>query len=579
MDQPVPSSPAWKKPSDVMKVRLKGKKRRSVSASHHQANAKATLPGSQGPDASTGEVRTGKRRNPFGHSSSARERKRAHSEILPGETEGGSHQNKLFDALDTEAGEVFQESSTSSPAILNRIKSESDTNLTRLAQSEEPKATADTGQSKSLTWKDSYPVDWCLKTRVRFLSDSPFTWCGTLKTNEEAAGLSWFTRGTHHDETIPADEKDAQSRSRLHQCGMVWMHPSLPWVKLYPRIHNEGKQTRPSFVANDKDLQDSLLTSWCESFRSLFHQLRAGHCPYFYLCGYQSTVLFRAAGVGGFKHVHAFLTPTTKGLRELFKAEGIEVSMPLVPSQGDNNENGIDQEHSNSHQPVKTEEDEDDDEEEFNQEGDDAASSWLQSMGLDQQSFPTLDPRRVKFQRDESIKLDNRPQSLVLISGSSTQALYNFLLNSDIMIAPTGTQAGIPPTLLSPAPFEGGTLTASKVKSGKLQIAVGTSMQGCFHLEVTGPILPSNVHALTQLVSSSQERFSVNLSNHSPTIMFSAVPPNNAISLRDRKSKLVNCNLSPELMDYFTKGEDTDDHATIQELVFKEEKYSWTSLT
>ena len=40
MDAPVPSSPAWKKPSHVMKVRHKDKKRRSISASHTRAAAK-----------------------------------------------------------------------------------------------------------------------------------------------------------------------------------------------------------------------------------------------------------------------------------------------------------------------------------------------------------------------------------------------------------------------------------------------------------------------------------------------------------------------------------------------------------
>ena len=41
----------------------------------------------------------------------------------------------------------------------------------------------------------------------------------------------------------------------------------------------------------------------------------------------------------------------------------------------------------------KPEEDEDED---FNQD-DDAASSWLTSMGLDKESFPSLDPRRIKL--------------------------------------------------------------------------------------------------------------------------------------------------------------------------------------
>ncbi len=54
---------------------------------------------------------------------------------------------------------------------------------------------------------------------------------------------------------------------------------------------------------------------------------------------------------------------------------------------------------SNSQQPVQNqdEEDEEEEEEDFNQEDDAAASSWLQSMGLDKQSFPSLDPRKIKL--------------------------------------------------------------------------------------------------------------------------------------------------------------------------------------
>lgn len=69
-------------------------------------------------------------------------------------------------------------------------------------------------------------------------------------------------------------------------------------------------------------------------------------CPYFYLCSYQVgvsvkklynrrggnigsmvlfpqfTVLFRAAGLAGSGSISAFISPTTRGLREAMKAEG-----------------------------------------------------------------------------------------------------------------------------------------------------------------------------------------------------------------------------------------------------------------
>ena len=106
-------------------------------------------------------------------------------------------------------------------------------------------------------------------------------------------------------------------------------------------------------------------------------------------------------------------------------------------------------------------------------------------------------------------------------------------------------------------------------------------MQECYHLEVTGPILPSNIHAMTQLLATSQhDGFHVNMYNHSPTLIFSAVQcKNSVLSMQEKQDKLMNCNLSPELVEHLTKGEDTDDLATIQELKFAEGKYSWVSYT
>lgn len=58
------------------------------------------------------------------------------------------------------------------------------------------------------------------------------------------------------------------------------------------------------------------------SLRSVFHSLRSGHCPYFYLCANQFTALFLSAGVGGCPRVAALLTPTTSGLRQALGKEG-----------------------------------------------------------------------------------------------------------------------------------------------------------------------------------------------------------------------------------------------------------------
>ena len=59
--------------------------------------------------------------------------------------------------------------------------------------------------------------------------------------------------------------------------------------------------------------------------------------------------------------------------------------------------------------------------------------------------------------------IDNRPESLVYVTGCDVQGLFNFLLNCRSCVASSGNQAGIPPTILAPAAFQGATLKSHKV--------------------------------------------------------------------------------------------------------------------
>ena len=60
-----------------------------------------------------------------------------------------------------------------------------------------------------------------------------------------------------------------------------------------------------------------------ESLTSAYNMVRNGLCPYFYLCTHQFNVLWRAANIAGKSQVHAFLSPTTRGLRQALAKEGI----------------------------------------------------------------------------------------------------------------------------------------------------------------------------------------------------------------------------------------------------------------
>ncbi|KAL3224305.1 hypothetical protein MRX96_049548 [Rhipicephalus microplus] len=239
--------------------------------------------------------------------------------------------------------------------------------------------------------------------------------------------------------TQPAHEKldkavegslDSSPQARFHQNCLVWMHPHLPWMRLFPRHGvmanaSTSKEATSLFADPASPARTALQGDWAQGFRSLYQLLRARQCPYFYVCAPTFTVLFRAAGVAGLADLHALMTPTTRGLRQALRDEGITFSMPLCTSQEQMDET-VD---GASHQEENAPEEE--------------TVTWLESLGLSQADFPSLNTSRSKM-LDET-RDDRRPRSLVFVERGETLALFNFLLNSRTCVCPTGPLAGVPP--------------------------------------------------------------------------------------------------------------------------------------
>lgn len=92
---------------------------------------------------------------------------------------------------------------------------------------------------------------------------------------------------------------------------------------------------------------------------------------------------------------------------------------------------------------------------------------WLQSVGLDKESFPELDSSSMS--RANLRGIDQQPSSTVVVQGNDTQALFNFLLNCKSLVANIGPLTGVPPTLIAPVAFEGSILRTLKVNQGILK--------------------------------------------------------------------------------------------------------------
>uniref|UniRef100_A0A3Q4H5D8 DNA replication fork stabilization factor DONSON n=1 Tax=Neolamprologus brichardi TaxID=32507 RepID=A0A3Q4H5D8_NEOBR len=277
----------------------------------------------------------------------------------------------------------------------------------------------------------TYPADWSLKTRLLLTSLVSLSWAEQLKAQEEAQGLSQHCRAQFS--SLPHSPQDPRSCSELRcafqQSLVYWQHPSIPWLSLFPRINAERSFFGKSAPwAHDATIQQILMTEWSVSLSSLYSLLKARLCPYFYLCSYQFTVLFRAAGLGGSSSITAFISPTTRGLREAMKAEG-EID------GGDHDGDYRDE---------------------------DSTLSWLKEMGV-QDKIKKPDLHTLQLHKEGHVmSLDHKPESVICVKGLHTFTLINFFINWKGVVASSGSQAGLPPTLLAPSAFRGATMHTLK---------------------------------------------------------------------------------------------------------------------
>lgn len=290
--KPAPSK--WLHPNQVLQLhKLKAKKRALQERIENNVTKSAPLSRSQ---------ETVKKRNPF---------------VINQENKRQKTEDSLDSTSDDTLFKLLHLGSSSQP----------DTSLTSfaniLSKSEVKTEEVQIVKAKGEAW---IPVDWALKSKIRFISSKPFLWNQKLKISEEASGITGFTR------CMDFDTLDSSPNTKFHQCCLYWQQPSLPWLKLFPRTTQRVSANTPGLLQHQA-VRESLQTAWTDSFRSLFQLLRTRQCPYFYVCANSFTVLFRAGGLNGFTEMNAMITPTTRGLRHVLKQEEIEFTMPLKPKR------------------------------------------------------------------------------------------------------------------------------------------------------------------------------------------------------------------------------------------------------
>ncbi|XP_077150036.1 protein downstream neighbor of Son [Ranitomeya variabilis] len=560
-------SPSFKKPSEIL--RLSRRRSRSeagvrtglFSPGELTKRVLGVRPFSPGPQRSGSG--TLKRRNPFAsleNTVAAKKRAESVAECCPQESwalPAKEQENLQHHSVDDV---IWEESLHSDPAA-----------TTKPQTPEKPIPTPEPCEA-SVT----YPADWSLKTRLLFTSSHPFTWTDHLKAQEEAQGLVLHCRASPVSlpHSIAEPKLSTDLRCAFQQALVYWLHPTFPWLQLFPRIGADRKMTgKNSPWAQDEALQQVLMSEWALSFTSLYNLLKAKLCPYFYVCTYQFTVLFRAAGIAGSDVITAVMSPTTRGIREAMKNEGIDFSLPLVTNDPNNKKTKASESTGESDDKAQETGCEGEDYSQVDSD-EDESFSWLEEMGVEDK-IKKPDAISIKLRKEKNeVKLDHRPESVVLVKGANTFTLLNFLINCKSIVAAAGPQAGLPPTLLSPVAFRGATMHTMKARTVNVKTQMQSGYKDQFSLEITGPVMPHTVHSLTLLVKAAQKgSFSASLYTHEPTTVFNtAIHPQNC--KESNGAELAHCGLHPLTLEQVTQLS-TLGKSSLRHLELNDYKYTW----
>lgn len=405
-------------------------------------------------------------------------------------------------------------------------------------------------QQKQTAASDFYPlnspqIDWSLKTRIKIVVNRSIPFHGSFNSVDEANGLNQFVRGCLHQQQQSIDNdnidttKSCQPESNfcceLQRHCLVWQHPHLSWMHLFPRQPELKPGTQvssmkpPIFqISPTGSIADSLHSDFCLALHSLFKLLKTKYCPYFYVCANNFTVLFRASGVANSNEAHALITPTTIGFRRLLETEAISFEMPFHHLNSSSPSSGNQDDHSKtstSSSGIETDLEDIHDDDDDDEKDEESSNLWLESLGLSQQDFPSLETSSLRRRRLMTTNVGATPQatnahhnrkriedqsaqgkvrSLIRVNGiGQLQALLGLFINQrKICISTSGALAGIPPTILAPVAFHGACLRPISVRHKTTGMMTATNSNPTITtLDFNGPLLPHAIYGLTQLLT------------------------------------------------------------------------------
>ncbi|KAL3131764.1 hypothetical protein ABBQ38_007483 [Trebouxia sp. C0009 RCD-2024] len=186
---------------------------------------------------------------------------------------------------------------------------------------------ADT-QPAALPSSSNPPLDWSIKTAVRFSSAQPFA------IAEEALTVSASTACSAVRAFAACEEDGMQVlQERYQAASMSWQHPETSYLPTTLSALQAAKSSPDDLIAQRH-------AAWQQAFRGLYYALRHRQCDAFYLATpqgvhphKQNMVLFGAPGIAGRPSLHAIVSRSTLGLRTAMQQQyHLTFTMPLAPT-------------------------------------------------------------------------------------------------------------------------------------------------------------------------------------------------------------------------------------------------------
>ncbi|KAL3163208.1 hypothetical protein ABBQ32_009610 [Trebouxia sp. C0010 RCD-2024] len=168
------------------------------------------------------------------------------------------------------------------------------------------------------------PLDWSIKTAVRFSSAKPFA------IAEEALTVSGSTEPllTQQLSIFLLTEQE-----RYQAASMSWQHPETSYLPTTLSALQAAKSSPDDLIAQRH-------AAWQQAFRGLYYAMRHRKCDAFYLATpqgvhphKQNMVFFGAPGIAGRPSLHAIVSRSTLGLRTAMQQQyHLTFTMPLAPT-------------------------------------------------------------------------------------------------------------------------------------------------------------------------------------------------------------------------------------------------------